>query len=51
MEVGSSRQNRKRRGEEKGLMKWRMKGEGDEDGADPRGLEELQVTRKFISGQ
>ena len=28
-----------------------MEGEGDEDGADPRSLEEPQVARDFLAGQ
>lgn len=53
MEAGSSGQNRKRRGEEKGQMKWRTEGDKmreGEDGADPHSLEEPQVGRDFIAG-
>lgn len=55
MKAGSSEQNRKGRGEEKGQMRWRpgrdkMEG-GDEDGADPHCLDKPQVARDFIDRQ
>lgn len=56
MEVGSSGQNRRGSGEEKGQRRrrWRKKkkeGEGDKDEPEPCGLKESQVATDFIDGQ